>query len=429
MATGPDVNLSADLSCFLDVTIEEDQGAVTTSTPKCSVRPSRARKRPPVTACSASTFKRPASRKDPGPVIATCETCGAQYRTLRYLNLHKQKHLLRDLASRVPDVESLKDKCQDIGSKTLTVMASKPSVGKFGSAFVALLNGTMESVLDCEEWNHFVWQICQPFCKLLSQELFCMPSSLTYTALRVADDILSNLPLREQISSSLNSILKCHSDLCESFLSEFVITFADQLVIFIFRSLRNATESDPIAVPDVTFDQEERQCMFYIGGSIFHGFKQLGSKYTKSKKWQSVVEIIDSRILETDFYENLQQQLKKDREWTEKRNRGGLKFVTGKTQDFLLSVASIIVGHEQKFDGSLPVDDILKKVVVGKPKYNWGNIIGSALEQEFSLSFMTGVAKSLISTYGKGIIKRHMNLINDNKPSVSITLRHKVAPR
>ncbi|KAK3916889.1 Bifunctional cis-abienol synthase, chloroplastic [Frankliniella fusca] len=212
----------------------------------------------------------------------------------------------------------------------------------------------------------------------------------------------------------------------DSVLAEFVFTFADTLVINISRRLRDASTDS--ALRKVVFDEEERKTIYYIGGHICHAFKEMGYKYPKSKKWKTIVEIVQAKIMETRTIDELTEQEKKDRDRTEKKDRGGLIKVNGKMQKFLLSAAEIIACFEES-DGSLPIDQILEKVAEGKPKYEWDSVVGNAMDETLSFSLMVGVVRSLINTYGKGIVYRRMNAMNKNKATASLTLRHKVAPR
>jgi len=93
-----------------------------------------------------------------------------------------------------------------------------------------------------------------------------------------------------------------------------------------------------------------------------------------------------------------------------------------------LAVAQIVASSEQ-IDGSLPVDDILTEVVSSKPKWDWEMIVGTALEEDLSFSLLLGIVRSFISTYGKGVIMRHLNKLYQDKAEVSVPLRHKIAPR
>lgn len=286
--------------------------------------------------------------------------------------------------------------------------------------------------LDTNEWKEFVAFLSQRFCVLLSSEKFCMPSALLLIELSVVDNILSTFSDREYLLLKLSAIVNCEDSVGDMFLCEFVFTFADQLVIFIFRCLRNA-DGNPRRESSIEFDSETRKSIFYIGGSIFHGFRLFGARYSKSQKWKKIVELIDQKVLEDDFYEALQceeehsEQHKEDRLWTEQRNRGGLKFVKEPVQAFLMSVLKIMVEDKQP-DGSVPIEGILNKVVVSDPKFEWDNAVGNSLDQDLSLTLMIGVTKKLLSTYAKGEIKRILNTTNKNGATVSITLRHKVAP-
>lgn len=48
-----------------------------------------------------------------------------------------------------------------------------------------------------------------------------------------------------------------------------------------------------------------------------------GVRYSSNKKWKKIVEVIDSKILEDDFWESLSSQQQVDRLWTDKVNRDG----------------------------------------------------------------------------------------------------------
>lgn len=92
MAQDENASFSADLSADVSVLLNLDlSGVIAASTPKRSRRGRAA-----ANAKQQSPFKKPnkAPRKL-GPVLATCDLCGAQYRTLKYYLLHRDGHKLK----------------------------------------------------------------------------------------------------------------------------------------------------------------------------------------------------------------------------------------------------------------------------------------------------------------------------------------------
>ncbi|XP_052126617.1 uncharacterized protein LOC127750100 [Frankliniella occidentalis] len=344
-----------------------------------------------------------------------------------YYKKHMQGHVLKEIAFRAPlDMETLLESAHNIGGKVLHQMASKPSVGCYAEAYSSLLAQLKEKESDAA-WINLVKFLCGHFKLVISKEYFCMPSSLLNTSQKVIEDVLSDEETRNKLYSELEEICPNTPNLIIStFWCEFVHTFADELLIFICRSLREATDQD---IPTINFDTEERQCILYVAGSICNGFKRFSYKYPGSKKWRNIQEAIQSKILEDKLPEELTEQEKKDRNWTEGQNRGGLLFIRGSAQRFFLSVAEVVASYEDKRTGSLPIEEIQKKIAGGAAKYDWDNIVGSCLDQDLSFSLMTGVVKSFISTYGKGVIQRRMNDANNNKVTVSMPTRLRAAPR
>ncbi|KAK3915043.1 Zinc finger protein squeeze [Frankliniella fusca] len=301
--------LSRDLSFFMNVSVDSQLGQ--TSTPRKAKSTARNKSR-------CSPFKRPLPMKQ-NPVIAVCKLCGKEYRQMRYYKNHMQGHTLKDIASRVPSQENIMDLAPEVSAQVLKIMESKPSVGLHAEEFFKLLE-VVKNVQNDSNWQEVVKMICERFKELLSSHLFCMPSTLILTALKIADNILSSLTEREIIMEKLQNIDSAMPNISvevfDSVLAEFVFTFADILVINISRRLRDASTDSTLR--KVVFDEEERKTIYYIGGHICHAFKEMGYKYPKSKKWKTIVEIVQAKIMETRTIDELTEQEKKDRDWTEK---------------------------------------------------------------------------------------------------------------
>lgn len=324
----------------------------------------------------------------------------------------------------MPNLDGLKEKSVDLGEKVLDILEAKPQVyGPLGAKFRELVLDLKMNLLS-EEWKEVMDYLCDQFFIILSEEKYTMPSSLLNTALKVADDILTTYEKRKFICDRVQQLFTCDSSVVDNFLCEFVITVAEELVIFTSRCLRNHCDSVTTDC-EIVIDQEQRESLYYIAGSIVHTMRLYGKRFPGNPKWKKIVEVIDTKILEDDFWESLSTQQQQDRQWTEKRNRGGLKFVKEKFQSFIVSLAKFIIKNKNA-DGSFNVEEMLEKVVVSPVKFEWDSAIGSSLDQDCSLTFMAGVTKKLITTYGNGIVHKYLNSMNENTSTVAVPLRHSV---
>ena len=133
------------------------------------------------------------------------------------------------------------------------------------------------------------------------------------------------------------------------FLLEFVLCFFTEMLCFISNKMSTCdqTKNDDRIEPD----EEEKEVIYYIAGSIMRGYLRIAYRYQDSNKWKCIMNNIKKRIL-TDQpvgYSN----------WLLSVDRGGL-YVTRECQDLFVGVAKIVYASEKR-DGSIAMAMSLKQ--------------------------------------------------------------------
>jgi len=120
----------------------------------------------------------------------------------------------------------------------------------------------------------------------------------------------------------------------------------------------------PKMMTELSLDEEEKEVIYYIAGSIMRGFLRIADRYQNSNKWKCIMNNIKKRIL-TDQpvgYSN----------WILSVDRGGL-YVTRECQDFFVGEAKIVYASEKR-DGSIDYGNVIETVSNGLLKFVWAKM-------------------------------------------------------
>jgi len=199
-----------------------------------------------------------------------------------------------------------------------------------------------------------------------------------------------------------------------------MMSFTFEIFRFISASIRSGHTPKAARVPEL--DLEERQVIFYIGGSIMRGYLRIAKRFSASRKWQNIASVLKSKVLCDKPEGDIEAQ------WTADVDRGGLLYITTPTQEFFKQVATIVYSSEQK-DGSINYEEVITKVTNTDMCVTWDNIISDSLDEKVSLNLMNDVITCFCKTCGRGIAKRRLNKLRQKNPLISMATRVSVARR
>lgn len=325
-------------------------------------------------------------------------------------------------AARFPDAAKIIENSVDIADKTLLSVARSPSVGDSGARFKHLI-GHIASIAAGEEWKTFCNYFCKELVESIKEKKCLLPSSLATTLIDKLDSTLSGdnfVTLRDKLNLSENF----DSDVISQFLLEFGLNLAGEILKFISSTFRaNTSGRIPTVLRLGELDKEDRQVVYYIAGSIMRGYLKIARRSLKSSEWQSVAEVIQSKVL----VNKVTGDIDPDSEWTKSVDRGSLLYITTPSQGFFVKLTKVVYGYEKK-DGSIDYECVVGSVCDSELSVEWGDIIGDSVEEKVSLNLMNDVILSFCRTCGRGFAKRRLNFLR-KKPVVSMPTRHLVASR
>lgn len=305
-----------------------------------------------------------------------------------------------------------------MATAALTKVSEAPSYGESGDLFRQLVGHIIS--IPKEDWKKISEAVCEELLKEIWKKKILLPSALLVTLFTSVEAVLSDT----ELCKNLLNMLTIPNDLCgntsDQFLLEFVLQFAQQSLSFISENFRAGRRYPEKAQPEL--DAEDRQVIYYVGGSIMRGYIRLAHRY-KSSSLVKIAEVLkDKALRDKPTIED-----DKDAAWTLNRDRGGLLYVTTETKDFLISLTGIVFRYEQK-DGSLDYEKVIQRVTDSPLSDQWDRIIGDSLNERTSLNLMSDVIRSFCRTCGNGFVRRRLNFLKE-KPVISMPTRHAVARR
>lgn len=305
-------------------------------------------------------------------------------------------------------------------------MANVLSIGKLGEEHNAFVKDILTSLHSNPLWLQFSSLISKKFIESITCGKFLLPSTFIPVICKVSDKILSDKDgIRKELLILLQQLnVENSTEMLECFVCQFVLEFGELMVKFICNSV---VGEKPKRTKEIKqFDIEDRQCIFYIGGSVMRGFIRMAYRHKTNKDWCAILETIRTRIEEGD---GVQRAAEGDRAWTEERNRKSLFFMGALAMDFFVSLTQILYNIESDESGNFKDETVINAVYEDSVTIIlWDELVGTSLSSSLSVRFLKGVVKSFTQTYGRGVGYKKLNS-HLKKAYAAITLRHSVAPR
>lgn len=319
-----------------------------------------------------------------------------------------------DACRRFPDTDKILDNIKDISTTALTAVSNAVACGSEGKKFKEFVG----HVVGSEQFLDFSKSVGEELLLCVADKKVLLPSALMNSLYEKEEEIISDNDMCNQFMEIL-SVSEFDPDTQSQFFLEFLLNFTIEIFRFISETYRD--QSRPKEVTVVELDLEERQVVFYIGGSIMRGYLKMGRRYRKNAKWQEIVDVLKTKVLcdkpEGDI----------DAQWTAEQDRGGLHYIQTPVQSFFKRVVVVVYSCE-KHDGSICYEEVLSKVGETDIPVDWDNIISDSLSEGVSVNLMNDIIICFCKTCGRGIAKRRLNFVR-KRPVISMATRVSVARR
>ncbi|KAE8738332.1 hypothetical protein FOCC_FOCC016193 [Frankliniella occidentalis] len=370
---------------------------------------------------NASTFKKPAV-----PIVKklvkpkfVCTYCLKGYMCSKYFKDHIRNHVIQNGAARFPNEKKILDNVSDIADTALNKTASAP-VAEIASKPFRQLIGELASLSAGTEWSDFTNTLCKHLVQKSLNQKCMLPSALLNSLMESANAVLSNNELCATLLEILPLSTDFENDLKDQFLLEFVLHFVSGIFSFISKTFRGDQRPNTNkTVPEI--DNEDKEVIFYIGGSIIRGYLRIAKRYRSSATWEVIEIVLRNKVLcDKPCYEN-------HADWTRAIDRGGLLYPNADCQKFFVALTEVVFLNE-KSDGSIEYDTVIDQVSNSSISVMWDEMISDAVPESVSLCLMNDIIKCFCRTCGRGFAKRRLNLFRD-KPVISMPTRHAVARR
>lgn len=325
-----------------------------------------------------------------------------------------------DAAARFPDKEKILDNVESIAIAALTSTANCPASGEQGKLFKQEV-GFLVSIATSEDWKEFTSALCEELIGLVITKKTLLPSALMSCLMQKVDSLLSDASLIDNLLEKLDIPLIFNDDSQSQFFLEFILSFAREILSFISKTFRAGARRT--TKPPPVLDKDDRQVVYYIGGSIMRGYMRIAYRYKASKSWQEVVKVLKARVLQ----EKPNADQIEDANWTMAVDRGGLLYITPECQNFFLPLTTTVFSCE-KSDGSIDYEQVTEKVSHSDICILWDDMISQSLSERNSLNLMNDVVRCFSRTCARGFARRRLNFLKQ-KPVVSMPTRHAVARR
>ncbi|KAK3929640.1 Protein krueppel, partial [Frankliniella fusca] len=332
-----------------------------------------------------------------------CTYCLKPYVAEATMRKHMRVHTMQVAASRFPDEKEIMLKANEISMKALTEVSNCPSYGKRGQVFREL----MGEVSCSDNFIVFSTLILQELVGSINTKKFLLPSALLKSLDERMENILSDNNFFERCFCTLN-LSNFDVDTQSQFFLEFCKALVSELFQFISSTFRTAVVSRAVR-PMPVLDHEDKQVIYYIGGSIMKGYLRMAFRYKSNSKWKEIYGVLKSQVLSDSAIGDI------DAEWTRQLDRGRLLYITIPTQTFFISLTNIVYQNE-RMDGSVDYDLIIKI----------DSVILDSLSHDKSVGFTNDVVCAFCKACGRGIARRRLNALRD-KPVISMPTRHAVA--
>lgn len=295
-----------------------------------------------------------------------------------------------------------------------------PVAEKTGAQYRLLLGQVWEQSTS-DAWDEFARKVCEQLLNPIKSVKYLLPSALASALTQSADTMLCDLPLCTSILSVLELSTFDPEYLPMQFLLEFTLCLVTQIIAFITKKLYSYVLPRVSRKVHQQVDDECRQVIYYMAGSIIRGYFRIAYRYKSSRTWALIAEVMKSNVLSD------KPMVTVDAAWTKSIDRGGLLHPNEKCQEFFVSLTSLIFLHENR-DGSINFEEVLGKVLKSNMSAMWDEMIGDSLSESVSLNLLTDIVQCHCRACGRGFAKRRLNKVRE-KPMASMPTRHLVASR
>lgn len=295
-----------------------------------------------------------------------------------------------------------------------------PCGGDSGLKFKQLV-GFMFSITTTNDWEEFSLSLCHKVIGHSFDDKILLPSALATSVYENIDNILSS----DQIVMDHLNLLNIPSDFSpecmQQFFLEFMLNLGLQILKFVSKTFRDKHPSRRSGRVPAKIDDNDRQVIYYVAGSIMKGYLRMAFRFSKSATWAKVKAALSSKVLSDSAVDD------QDALWTKKLNRGGLVFITSECQKFMLALTKIVFSCEER-NGSINYDRVIQEVSTSQAIILWDNMIFDSLPPTVSTNLMNDVISSFSRTCVRGFAKRRLNFLRQ-RPLINMPTRHRVARR
>jgi len=311
--------------------------------------------------------------------------------------------LVADAASKCPSTRVVLQNISMIFGCVLDKVKNCPAKGESGLAFQNLL-GYIDTMPTCQ-LEDFEKLVCQQMLNSIELQSYLLPSKLYPYLLDRIETVFSDSALYQELTDSLRVPNNTSSYVVDQFMLAFLLAVPLELVRFISRSVKGVVTKDC----SVELDDEDKEVIYYIAGSILRGYFRIAYRYKKSAKWSAIMETLKKKVLTTEPTDAAAA-------WTKKVNRGGLMFITSECQEFCVPLVQVVFQCE-KHDGSVDYGEVLNIVTNSELINCWDNMIGPSLSERLSVNLMNDFIKNMCNRLPVLVV-----FPNENLTSLEVSL-------
>ena len=228
--------------------------------------------------------------------------------------------------------------------KALIRVSNEPCFGESTAEFRQLV-GHVASVSSSDEWRKFTHEICDAMVQSISTTKCLLPSALINNLMECQENILDDFDFSDGLLEIIGLIGKFSANVCAQFFLKYILFSTTELLQHISRTFRNNLPRRRVAREVQDPDDEERQVIYCIAGSIIRGYLKIGRRFPDSKMWQEIVMVTHRKIL----VKKSESELIPDSEWTCCVDRGALLFINSATQQLFVKMCKIVYSCEQMY--------------------------------------------------------------------------------
>ncbi|KAK3924506.1 Protein Wiz [Frankliniella fusca] len=375
-----------------------------------------------------------AKRSAPKTGRLKCPKCPSDFANKKTLDTHLRTHVLKGVASRAPNLQDLLMAMERLVKEVLEEIAKERVIGdlsdkvnKYAGKILLKLNEE-HAKDDTEELYKF---LSYHFFDIIRDSKILFPSSIRSAFNIGQNKLMSSEEFMTELNGILSSLEETEVDVCNVFIGNVMLILCKKIQIFCIRHMREVSAEllQPVQYKKRSKDSinsvKFHQLVYYIGGSVVGGFLWKGKEYGKtSAVWNRYFDVLTAKFCVNT--EKTNQCVEEVREFTERKDRGGLTHLCEESFSFFLVLFDQIMSLEGE-DGSFP-QKIIDENILGSDVLLclWDCLVGNELNQDDSIDLLVQVSDTCLKIVKKGILKRRLNK-HLQKPVNSLALRKRLA--